>query len=63
MSILKYFAYLGSSPTGGPEGAAAAGAGFVGSRSRIFGSMPSAIIFCSTAPRGRCIASILKYFL
>ena len=39
------------------------GGGFAGSRSRIFGSRPSLAIFCSTAPRGRCIASILKYFL
>mmetsp|Transcript_3843 Transcript_3843/g.11772 ORF Transcript_3843/g.11772 Transcript_3843/m.11772 type:complete len:213 (+) Transcript_3843:1473-2111(+) len=41
--------------------AAGAGIGFDGSRSSTFGSRPSARIFCSTAPRGRCIASILKY--
>mmetsp|Transcript_19926 Transcript_19926/g.58184 ORF Transcript_19926/g.58184 Transcript_19926/m.58184 type:complete len:416 (+) Transcript_19926:228-1475(+) len=41
-----------------PEGAAAAA--LAGAElSRDAGSMPSAIIFCSTAPRGKCIASIL----
>mmetsp|Transcript_79201 Transcript_79201/g.154907 ORF Transcript_79201/g.154907 Transcript_79201/m.154907 type:complete len:225 (+) Transcript_79201:2076-2750(+) len=47
-------------------GAAAAGLlgeGDVGSMSRMFGSRPSAAIFCLTAGGGKCILSILKYLL
>ena len=69
-SILKYLVYFGSFFRTGPVAPAASAAG-VGSEepppavegggpSRIDGSNPSAFIFCSTAPRGRCMASILK---
>jgi len=68
-SILKYFTYCGSSFNGGPSSSSSSSSFFCwlerdlsGSKSMMAGSTPSCVILCCTAPIGKPIFSILKYF-